>query len=1137
MKSRTNLFRSQILIIIFTLFVVFYCYGKPLVVSNLRCEYADDPVQIDNKNPRLSWQLQGEGRSRKQSAFRILAASEKSLLTTDNADLWDSGKIESCAQTVPYNGDELFSRQSIFWQVMVWDENNNPSDWSDIAGWQMALLSESDWKAQWIGAPFDTVTSTSAYYPAAYFRKTCHVENNIKNAKIYITGLGYYELSLNGQKVGSDVLAPNQTNYDKRQSTVFDESRIGPMKKRVLYKVYDVTDYLSTGSNAIGVILGGGWYWQNDRLRDTNLWYDNPRLLLQIEVEYENGVVETIKSDKTWKSGTGPILHNGLHTGEIYDARLEPDNWNKPDYDDSSWDFAVNVRPPEGKLCSHTGPADQVIKTLKPVSLSFLDDGTCVVDFGQMLSGWVQLQVRGQSGDSIRMKFVEELGPSYGQNDLYILKGGGLEEWQPRFTWHAFRYVHITNPPFPIKPENLTACVVNTQVDTAGSFTCSNPLINQILTNYRWTQLGNMHGGVPSDCPHRERRGYTGDGQISAQSAIYNFDMSRFYTKWIHDIFDAQNRNTGYIPNTTPYQDGGGGTAWGAAAVIVPWYMYLHYGDKDILEEHYQGMLNWMHFMEDQLDDRGLLTDQGLGEWVPPDPVALPPEYVNTCYYYHQHILMSKIAGVIGREQDAGIFKKHALETAETIQKIYFNKQTFNYSIGRQGANVFPLGFGMAADSIKTNVLQNLTDHIINDNKGHFDTGILATPLTLNVLSEYNQIELAYAILNQLSFPGFGYMIKKGATSIWETWQGDQSHSHPMFGSVCQWFYQYLAGIRPDEKHPGYKLVHLKPYPVQDLSFVNSSYESPYGKIKSNWKRADARFVYDISVPVNTTAMVYVPAKDQHDVKEGNSLASLSKGVSFEKMEGLYAVFSVGAGNYTFTSTLPNDFMPPPFTSTPVISPGDTVLYSNDNLTVSMTLPTSDASIFYTLDGTEPTQKSKLYTHPFTVNKSCFIQAKAFKKGCRPGFSDFSQINIVDPQKNGLAYFYYEGAWNSLPEFTKVPVVKKGHVYKIGLNEINVREDNFGLLFQGKLYISDSGEYKFFLNSNDGSQLYINKNLLINHDGLHGPAEKAAAIKLAKGFHDITVHYFQAGGGMYLELKYEGPGIKKQVIPPSVLYR
>ena len=361
MKSRTNLFRSQILIIIFTLFGVFYCYGKPLVVSNLRCEYAVDLIQIDNKYPRLSWQLQGEGRSRKQSAFRILAASEKRLLTTDNADLWDSGKIESCAQTVPYNGDELFSRQSIFWQVMVWDENNNPSDWSDIAGWQMALLSESDWKAQWIGAPFDTVTSTSAYYPAAYFRKTCHVENNIKNAKIYITGLGYYELSLNGQKVGSDVLVPNQTNYDKRQSTVFDESRIGPMKKRVLYKVYDVTDYLSTGSNAIGVILGGGWYRQNDRLRDTNLWYDNPRLLFQMEIEYENGVVETIKSDKTWKSGTGPILHNGLHTGEIYDARLEPDNWNKPDYDDSSWDFAVNIRPPEGKLCSHTGPADQVI--------------------------------------------------------------------------------------------------------------------------------------------------------------------------------------------------------------------------------------------------------------------------------------------------------------------------------------------------------------------------------------------------------------------------------------------------------------------------------------------------------------------------------------------------------------------------------------------------------------------------------------------------------------------------------------------------------------------------------------------------------------------------------------------------------
>jgi len=433
-----------------------------------------------------------------------------------------------------------------------------------------------------------------------------------------------------------------------------------------------------------------------------------------------------------------------------------------------------------------------------------------------------------------------------------------------------------------------------------GSFECSNKLLNQILENYQWTQLGNVHGGIPSDCPHRERRGYTGDGQISARAAIYNFDMSQFYTKWLDDIGDAQNHKTGYVPNTTPYQDGGGGTAWGSAYIIIPWYMYQYYGDKRLLQQHYNGMKHWVEYLKDELNKDGILINQGLGEWVPPDIVEIEPDFVNTCYYYYCCQIMAKISSVLENDADKEYYTQLAAKARKDINEVYFNAENSSYSVGRQGANIFPLGFEIAENQNVNAVFNNLLKNIIDQNKVHFDTGILGTPLLLEVLTEMDRADLAYTLMNQRDFPGFGYMIEKGATTIWETFQGDVSHSHPMFGSVCQWFYQNLGGISPDQNNPGFKHAIIKPSPVISLSFANASYQSMYGEIKTQWKFVGEDYLLNVTLPANTSATVFVLAENEGKVTESGKSISKNPYVQYLKNEGKFAVYEVESGDYQF---------------------------------------------------------------------------------------------------------------------------------------------------------------------------------------------------------------------------------------------
>lgn len=1110
---------------------------KPEVID-LRCEYLAKPIGLDVLVPRLSWKMKKDVRGARQSAYRILVASTDELLLNDSPDWWDSGKIESDQSIqVEYNGKPLKSGMKVSWRVKIWDKEKNESAWSPISNWEMGLLDKSEWLAKWIGAPASLATKEWKL-SSPLFRKEIDISKKIKKARAYISGLGYYELYINGQKIGDHVLSPNQTNYDRRKVEKWGEPRIGNMTSTVLYETFDITSFLKSGGNAFGVILGNGWYIQADRPNDAMLWYDTPRLIAQFSIEYEDGSQELISSDESWNASSSPILYNGLHSGEIYDARLEQKGWNEAGFDDSKWINAITVRPPTGTLKAQISPPDRINKTIKPISVIQPEKGRYRFDMGRLFSGWARLKVSGTKGTELKLRFIEEFGPTYGQTDTYILKGEGTEIWEPRFTWHAFRYVDVYGSPTELTIENIDGRVVNTDIQRAGSFECSNPLLNKILDNYQWTQLGNVHGGVPSDCPHRERRGYTGDGQISAKAAISNFDMSQFYTKWLNDISDAQNHQTGYVPNTTPYQDGGGGTAWGSAYIIIPWYMYQYYGDKRILQQHYSGMKHWIDYMKNSLNKDGILANQGLGEWVPPAIVDIPADFVNSCYYYHCCQLMTRISGVLENNPDKEYFMELATKAKAAINSVYFNAESSSYSVGRQGSNVFPLGFGIAENKNVSAVFANLVKNSTGSNKAHFDTGILGTPLLLEVLTEMDRADLAYTLMNQRDFPGFGFMIEKGATTIWETFQGDVSHSHPMFGSVCAWFYQDLGGISPDPLNPGFKHIIIKPTPVSSLSFVNTTCQSMYGEIKTQWKFVGEDYLLNVTIPSNTSATVSVLAENAKSVTESGKSTTKNPQVKFLKNEGKYAVYEIGSGEYHFVSERSKKMLRHTILSNPVIHPNDTLAQVNDSVLVKITSDVAEAGIYYTTDSSDPDSTSLVYKNPFYISKATLIKAKALLNGYDPSFVKTNYIDFVNPEVNGLTYKYYEGIWIKLPDFPKLPVVKSGIVYEFGLDKIIPTKDEYALTFEGMIEIKKDGIYEFFIQSNDGTKLFINNQLVVDHDGPHGAdMEKTGKIILSKGMHPIRLNYFQAGGGMYLLVQYSGPGTEKQKVPAAILFQ
>jgi len=856
--------------------------SKQLIkVAQLKCDYLTDPIAIDNQHPALSWQMVSADIGKSQKAYRVIVAGSLSLLAQNKGDYWDSGIVHSANSTqVIYRGKPLGSKTKVYWKVMIWDEKNQSSVWSQPASWATGLLKPTDWTAKWIGAFKDLYPDSAITYPAPFFRKEFTATKKIKQATVYISGLGFYELYLNGRKIGDQVFAPAVTNYDQRTLKKLLYPYDDQSTQRVLYNTFDVTYNINQSNNAIGILLGNGWYNQRDRTVEGHMWYDLPKLIFQLEITYTDGTTKVIASDNSWKTTIGPLLKDGIFTGESYDAQLGLGDWNKINYDDTKWKPAILVKSPTGALHPQTAPFDKITRVLKPV-LTNTDNTVYHYQLDETVAGWAAITVKGKAGDKIKIRYISEEGEDYGQHDTYILKGNGIETWEPRFTWHAFRRIEVTSPDVKLDGESIRIKEVHTDVAPNGSFECSNPFLNKIYTAYLKTQKANLHGSLSSDCPHRERLGYTGDGQVGMESALLSFNMPQFYSKWINDIDDARNKKTGFVTHTAPFAGGGGGPAWGSAYVIMPWLYFTYYGDTTLLKQHYSGMKQWVEYLQTKTDKNGLITHEEpngwcLGDWCTPDNIQLPEPLVNTAYFYHVADLMAKIAAVLGKNEDHIKFAGLAGQIQNNFNKAYFNTSTSSYWQGRQGSDVFALAFGLVPKEKYNAVFNALLDHL-NKINYHFDTGILGTPLLLKVLSQNGRDDIAYKIMDQKDSPGFGYLLDSKNSTLWEEWKGGGSHSHPMFGSVVTWFYSAVGGIKPDPARAGWKHFMIEPKPVADLTYCKSSYNSLFGKIRSEWKKNDKGDLdVVIEVPANSSATFVLPG-DHKAIKDNSGRDILVK--------------------------------------------------------------------------------------------------------------------------------------------------------------------------------------------------------------------------------------------------------------------
>ncbi|RLD80055.1 MAG: hypothetical protein DRJ10_07935, partial [Bacteroidetes bacterium] len=801
-------------------------------------------------------------------------------------------------------------------------EQGNLSDWSKPAHWEMGLLDQAAWKAKWINDGKSEPQNIEEYYkndPAPLFSYKFNIDKKIQKARLYISGLGYYEATINGKKVGYHVLDPGWTNYEKR----------------VLYSTYDVTDLVKRDGNRIGVMLGNGWYnplpmkmWGKYNLRE-HLTIGRPRFIAQLKIEYTDGTTQTVVSNEEWKTHEGPILRNNIFLGEIYDARREIDGWNNFGFDNSKWNNAKIAEEKLGKLQSQNQPPIKITTKFNPVKLSEPKPNVYIFDMGQNYAGWVKLKVEAPGGTRIKLRYGELLyddgtlnvmtsvaGQMKGRNkegipkggafapdtawqsDTYITNGNGIEFYNPRFTFHAFRYVEITGYPGKLTLDAIEGLRLNSNIKKIGSFECSNKLFNDIQKITEWTFLSNVFS-VQSDCPHRERFGYGGDLAVTTDAFIYNYDMSNFYAKVVRDFQDATLAD-GRLTDTAPFVGiDYCGIGWAFSHPLTLLELYQYYGNISLIEEQYETARKWFEVV---ISDNDLIITTGLSDHESLAPI--PTSEMVTPLYYQSAIIMSQLAEIINRAEDAKKYKTLSEQIQTAYLEKFLNKGTGGFAPNTQASQSFALYTGLTPKDEINNAVSELVKNI-DEHNGHLTTGIFGTKYSLDVLSENGYAETAAQMVSKKSFPGWGHMLENGATSLWEHWEysdNTYSHNHPMFGSVSEWFYKWVAGIQADPSAIGFDKIIIRPQFISNVDWAKATYNSVYGKIVSDWKRNGNTFSLNVTIPANTTALVYIPTKDFKYVKEGNVNISELKYIQFIKMEKGSAIFKIGSGNYVFES-------------------------------------------------------------------------------------------------------------------------------------------------------------------------------------------------------------------------------------------
>lgn len=893
---------------------IFTCVSVAMAqvqVQNLSTENRSNPIGLDVPRPHFSWQLVSAKRNVQQTAYEIRVANDSRELIRGKKT-WSTGKVLSDQSIlIAYNGKPLRSGTRYYWQVRVWDNSGQASAWSEPAFWQMGLLNPTDWKANWVVPGFEE----DSLRASPLFRKEFVGKKKIKTATAYITAHGLYEASINGKKTGDAFLTPGWTSY----------------KKRLQYQVYDVTDLVRNGDNAIAVTLASGWYrgnlvWEGQK----NIYGKDIALLFQLDITYTDGTTESIISDETWKSSTGAIRYSEIYHGETIDARQEKTGWTTAGYNDQEWSKAKQADFPKDILIATHNEFVKKHETFKPVRIFKTPNGEQVIDFGQNLVGWVVLKANGKAGDSIIVSHAEVLdkaGNFYTANlrsakaqDAYILNGDGEEIFEPHFTWHGFRFIKVEGYPGELKPENFTAVALYSDMKPTGSFTSSNPLINQLQHNIEWGLKGNFLD-VPTDCPQRdERLGWTGDAQVFFRTASFLMDVDNFFKKWMNDLAADQFSN-GSVPHIIPNVLGndGGSAGWADASTIIPWNMYLTYGDKRILENQYPSMKAWVDFMTSQ--STNYLWNKGghFGDWLfysITDDVdgrsAITDKYlIAQCFYSYSAQLLIRAASVLGKSDDVVTYSNLLSKIKDAFIKEYTTANGATVS-NTQTSYVLALHFDMLPETLRQQAADRLVKNI-NQYGTHLTTGFLGTPYLCHVLSRFGHTDVAYNLLLQESYPSWLYPVKMGATTIWERWDGMKpdssfqnagmnSFNHYAYGAIGDWMYRVIVGLDTEEESVGYKKSTIKPHIGKGLTRAEASYLTRFGKLSAGWKIDSNKLLLNIEIPANTTATVYIPATDAGEVTENGKALSASKDIRIAGREKEYIVLKVGSGSYHFSA-------------------------------------------------------------------------------------------------------------------------------------------------------------------------------------------------------------------------------------------